>query len=133
MKLTENQLRKLIRKTIKDNWGLVKEQSGRPPATQDYVLKMLGKHGKRGLGAAASGDFISAANAVMDALWVDDPWPEDEEALEDMIQDAEVQSLEDLAAVGAEWLTKFRQGGWHDHSKPVDWDNFPNSLRRRPR
>ena len=139
MKLTENQLRKVIRKTIKDNWNLVSEQSGRP-AGPGYVLQALGNksaldgraYGVKGLEAAMNGDFIAAGTAILDALWVDDLWPEDEEALEDIIQNANVQTMEDLAAAGSEWLDEFRKGGWHDHSQPYPEKGL-KSLYTRPR
>jgi DNA-binding protein YbaB len=64
--------------------------------------------------ALEADDIQMAARALQDSMWIDDSWPEDDEALEDMLTDAAAQTIEDVAAVGAEWLTQFRQGGWHE-------------------
>jgi hypothetical protein len=113
MRINNRRLRSLIRS------ALISE-SGRPAATPDYVSKSLqgkamgpGKgstFGELAMAAVEAGDYRKAANSVMDALWVDDPWPEDEQALEDML--ASAQGIEDVAVAGAEWLTQFRSGGY---------------------
>lgn len=112
MKITKRRLRKLIRER------LLREGGG--PASPAYVSKSLqgnalgpGKgstFGELAMAAVEAGDYRKAANSVMDALWIDDPWPEDEQALEDML--AQAQGIEDVAAIGAEWLTQFRSGGY---------------------
>jgi hypothetical protein len=91
-----------------------------PPSGPDYVANMLkgqaqgpGKgftFGELAMDAIATGDFRKAASKVMDALWVDDPWPQDVQALEDTL--AQAQTVDDVASLGAEWLTIFRQDGF---------------------
>jgi len=119
--------RQLLKEIIRSN--RLSETSNRPPATPDMVMSALrqGKNARSGepfmidaLEALDNNDEQRAADAIMNALWVDDPWPEDEEALEDMIMAIDMAGdvEQQLADAGSSWLTKFRQGGWRDHSKP---------------
>ena len=91
------------------------------PMTPEYVQKsMMGKGAVSGrvfmdiaLEAIEIGDFRTAANAVMDGLWIDDPPPGAEKELEQMMADVgdrvEFQGAngpEHVAQVAAEWGTK---------------------------
>jgi hypothetical protein len=118
MRITRRQLKRIIREQV--------EASGRPSGP-DYVASMLdgqaqgpGKgftFGELAMDAVADGDLRKAANKVMDALWVDDPWPEDEQALEDML--AQAKTVEDVAAIGADWLDGFRAGAYTSENQKM--------------
>jgi pyruvate/oxaloacetate carboxyltransferase len=107
MKITRRQLRKIIKETV-DMALPAKEVM-----TPDYVLNALtkGKSVRSGvpflntaMDGIAAGDGRTAANAVMDALWVDDPPPGASEELENIVLDAKDE--DDLAAIAAEWGTR---------------------------
>jgi len=115
MKITKRQLRRLVRE------ALIKESRG--PATPEYVYSALKTpaaagpnkgvpFGEIAMDAAVASEWQAAANAVMNALWVDDPWQKDVEALEDMLAEVDPGDIPDLALVGAKWLTIFRQDGF---------------------
>lgn len=126
MKVTQGQLRRIIRERLeaglsdRDHWT----GKDRPPAAASTVLGGLqvpmagpgapNPFSYRVMVALEADDIQMAARALQDSMWIDDSWPEDDEALEDMLTDAAAQTIEDVAAVGAEWLTQFRQGGWHE-------------------
>ena len=116
MRVSEGNLRKVIRRV------LLREQGGRPSGP-DYVAKMLTTPAAGGpnvgvpfvdiaLDGLASGDASAAANAIMSALWIDDPWPEDEDALVDMLTRDEPSNEHEVADVGSRWLDQFRAGGF---------------------
>ena len=107
MKITRRQLRRIIKETT-DMAMPAKEVM-----TPDYVLNALsnGKSVRTGvpfidtaMDGLATGDGRIAANAVMDALWVDDPPPGASEELESLVLDAEDEH--DLATIAAEWGTR---------------------------
>ena len=120
--LTRRALRKIVRRVLG-------EATGRPGGTS-YTASMLNGTAAGGPNAGMSysdialmaieeGDFRAAANAVMGALWIDDPWPEDEEALEEMLGAVgsnvgwgKGADPDHLAQVAWEWLEKFRAGGY---------------------
>ena len=97
------------------------------PSGPSYVANMLsgqaqgpGKgftFGELAMDAITAGDLRKAASRIMDALWVDDPWPEDEQALEDML--AQAQTVDDVASLGAEWLDGFRDGAYTSEDQKV--------------
>ena len=100
MKITRRQIRQIIREA-------------REPMTPDYVLGALTKKKSVRTGVPfittamdgiASGDFRASANAIMDALWVDDPPMGADKELEDLLADARTE--DDVAAIGAEWGTR---------------------------
>jgi|TARA_Y100000310_G_C20597902_1_gene771449 hypothetical protein len=105
MKITKRHLKKVIREAI------IRE--ARKPMTPDYVLSSLtkGKSVRTGvpflttaMDGIASGDFRTSANAIMDALWIDDPPMGAEKELEDLLVGARTE--DDVAAIGAEWGTR---------------------------
>jgi hypothetical protein len=114
MKITKRRLKKVIREAI------IRE--ARKPMTPDYVLSSLtkGKSVRTGvpflttvMDGIASGDFRTSANAIMDALWIDDPPPGAEKELEQMMADVgdrvEFQGAngpEHVAQAAAEWGTR---------------------------
>jgi len=125
VKITRRQLRRIIAEMV-GNRGAVGAEHG----SSSYVAKMLngqaagpGKgftFGELAMDAITAGDFRGAANKVMDALWVDDPWPEDEQALEDML--AQAVTLDDVATIGGEWLDGFRKGLYTSRDADPDAD-----------
>ena len=113
MRITHKNLRKIIREELRIL------ESGRAAATPDEMKKALmqGKSARSGepfliiaLEAIENGDPVGAANAVMNALWIDDPWPEDEQALEMMMAEIspDYDVEEQIFAAAAKWLTQFR-------------------------
>jgi len=50
------------------------------------------------------------SGAVMDALHMDDVWDEEVEALQKIVSDGDFQSMEEFAALVADWFTKKRRG-----------------------
>ena len=88
-------------------------RTAREPASVDYVLRSLQKQYNRGAHPSQRRGmpFRMGVNSILDALMIDDVWPEDEEALQQTMADANAQSVEELAPVVADWLTKYRQGG----------------------
>jgi hypothetical protein len=121
MKVTQRQLRRIIREEV------LREIAPGPavgppenPAATANQLKTVGAvsgvpFGDTAIEAIETGDFKRAASAVMDALWIDDPWPEDITALQDMLREigADVgwdkgADPERLAQVAAKWLTGYR-------------------------
>ena len=49
-------------------------------------------------------------DTILDALMIDDIWPEQEEALQKIVTDGGAQSMEEFAPMVADWLTKYRRG-----------------------
>ena len=104
MKITKRHLKRLL-----------KEANNTEPMTPDYILSSLdgqaqgpGKGSSFGqlvMAALQAGDYVKAANKLMDAMWIDDVPPGGEEELVQMMSQ-QVRTLEDVAAVGAEWGTK---------------------------
>jgi len=84
----------------------------REPASVGYVLRSLQRQYNRGVHPSQRRGmpFRMGVDPIMDALMIDDVWPEDEEALQQMIDAGQPQSIEDLAPIVADWLTKYRQG-----------------------
>ena len=132
MRVTKRQLRRIIRESL--------NEAGRGPAEASAVLSGLqvpmagpgapDPFSSSVMSALEVDDIQTAARSLQDSMWIDDSWPEDDEALEDMLTDANPQTIEDVAAVGAEWLTQFRAGGWHEGGWP---EAGLESLYTRPR
>jgi hypothetical protein len=100
MKISRTRLRRIIKEATQ-------------PMTPDYVHGSLinGKSVRTGIpfittamDGIASGDFRTAANAVMDALMIDDTPVGSEIELEDLLATAKTE--DDVAAIGSEWGTK---------------------------
>ena len=117
MKITKRQLRRIIRKTLLSE-GL---QDVGQPMTPEYVEKsMMGKGAVSGrvfmdtaLEAIELGDFRTAASAVMDGLWIDDPPPGASEELEGLLEPVGASvgygrgaDPNHLAQIAAEWGTR---------------------------
>ena len=114
MRITKRQLKRVIREA----WDIIDDPNpagpgAKEPMTPDYVLGALTKEKSVRTGVPfidtamdglATGDGRMAANAIMDALWVDDPPPGAEEELESLVLDA--QDEQGLAAIAAEWGTR---------------------------
>jgi hypothetical protein len=108
MKITRRQLRQIIKEAINEN---------REPASVDYVRRALDQKYNQGIHPSQRKGmpFSMGVNQILDALWVDDVWDEDVQALEDILASGPYASVDELAVPVADWLTKFRQGG---HSTP---------------
>ena len=115
MKITKRQLRRIIY-----------EVAAREPANPDEIARSLNSAASGpGAGstfleltfaAIAKGDLKKAASVMMDMMWIDDTWPEDDQALEDALAGVDPEdyatNIEDqLAGIGADWLTTYRQSG----------------------
>ena len=107
MKITKRQLRRIIKEAME------------PMTVDDVYDSLMGVQGfgpRKGLtrmdmamDAIAAGDLQAASNAVMDALWIDNPPEGAEEKLARWL--ATVRTEDDLAAVAADWGTKYFRGG----------------------
>jgi len=105
VKVTKRQLKRIIEQAT----------ALQEPMTPKYVHNsLMGKSVLSGvafmdiaMNAISAGDFVAAADAVMDSLMIDDTAPGDEEELADLLSTA--QTAEDVAMIGADWGTrKFR-------------------------
>ena len=103
MKITRRQIRQVIREA-----GLPKQ-----PMTPKYVLDSLTREKSAITGipfvvtamdGISTGDFRAAANAIMDALWIDDIPGDADVELEGLLANAKTE--DDVAAIGAEWGTR---------------------------
>jgi len=133
MIIAKYQLRRIIREAINESQTAGPPISGqldpfvgdygkppenktyKKPMTVDYVNNSLvnGKSVRSGesfgdiaMSAVMDGDWWKAANAIEDALWIDDPPVGAEEELADLLAAADPQNFRDLAIVGAEWGTR---------------------------
>ena len=108
-KITKLLLKKLIREALNE---------AQEPMTPDYVLSSLTneKNARTGepfivdamLGLEA-GDYRKTADAIMNALWIDDPPLGADEELANMVRDAYTE--DDLAEIAADWGSRhFRSG-----------------------
>ena len=109
MKITKSILKKIIRTELNE---------AREPMTPDYVLRSLtGEKNVRtgepfivdAMLGLETGDNRKTADAIMNALWIDDPPLGADEELANMVRDAYTE--DDLAEIGAEWGTHFFRGG----------------------
>ncbi len=101
-------MRRITRRHLK---MLIKESRNKEPMTPEYVLSSLdgqaqgpGKGSSFGqlvMAAIQAGDFVKAANSLMDALWIDDPPPGAEEELVHIMSQPPPRNLEDVADIGA--------------------------------
>jgi len=102
MRITKRQLKRIVKESLKE---------AREPADPSYVRNALTGHHKR-ISSDRGGFSGMTANQVLDALWVDDLWPEDEAALEQMLSSVNAKSIEDLVPTVTDWLNQFRSGGY---------------------
>lgn len=105
MKITKRQLRRLIREAMQ-------------PMTSDYVMNSLagGKSARTGesfmdiaLGSLQRKDYRGAANAIMDALMIDDTPVGAEEELQDLISLPGL-TPEELVDIAADWGSRHFRG-----------------------
>ena len=103
MKITKRQLRRIIKEAINEN---------REPASVDYVKNALEQTYNRGIHPSQRRDmpFSMGVGSIMDALWIDDVWEEEVEALKAIVANGPYASAEELAIPVADWLTKKRRG-----------------------
>lgn len=94
MKITRRQLRNIIKESL----------GGESVRTGESFLNIVANH-------LANGDPHAAANAVMDSYMIDDIWPEEEEALVDVLgglpYDISPEEIEKTADI---WLDHYRSG-----------------------
>ncbi len=113
MKVSRNQLRRIIRETINE---------AKEPMTPDYVYLAMtqNKSARTGvpfidtaMDGLATGDGRIVANAIMDALWVDDPPMGADKELEGLVLSLPPDADEyDLANIASEWGTRHFRGAW---------------------
>jgi hypothetical protein len=76
----------------------------------------------------SKGDYKKAANRLMDALWIDDVWPEQEEELSDALSAAASKHgdtvMDVIPQLMSDWMTDYRAnpGGKPDHPSHPSWD-----------
>ena len=119
MKISKRRLKQIIReeynKSLKEYSMRAPDDQRLRPMTKDYVLASLQKiiqFGPRqglGFGQLAmqhleNGNALRAADAIMDALMIDDPPIGADQELADLIMSA--IDIHDLAALTAPWGTK---------------------------
>ena len=100
MKIRKSQLRKVIREVIQGSSA----RTGQKFA--DIAVQ-----------AVAAGDYEKAANAIMDSYWVDDVWPEEVDALVDMLANLSTADISQIEAAADEWITGIRQGTWNPYAQ----------------
>ena len=110
MIITQRQLQRVIRKAINE---------AKEPMTDDYVLSALsnGKSARSGesfmdiaMDGVVSSDWWKAGDAIMNALWIDDPPVGAEDELADLLAAADPQTGGEIASIGAEWGTRHFRG-----------------------
>lgn len=110
MKITKRHLRKIIKEAINE---------AREPMTPDYVYSSLvnntsARTGESFMDIAIDGalhaDYRTTANAIMDALWIDDPPAGAEKELEGLLIAADAQEGESISRIAAEWGTRHFRG-----------------------
>ena len=109
MRITRRQIRQIIREA-------------KEPMTPDYVFNALTKEKSARTGTPfidtamdglATGDGRIVANAIMDALWVDDPPMGADKELEGLVLSLPPDADEyDLAAIASEWATRHFRSNW---------------------
>jgi hypothetical protein len=129
MKITKRQLRRIINEALNEYSKAdppkvsplldmnaseqAKALANQPAADPAYVLRALEHHYNRGVHPSQRRGMPfggMGVNPIMDALMIDDVWPEEEEALQKIVSDGGAESLEELATMVADWLTKKRRG-----------------------
>ena len=96
MKITERQLRGLIREAIEGH------VHGDPSKDKFVDITMA---------AMRKSDYRKAANAIMDSFEIDDTFPEEEKALHDMLADTPAGvSTAEVEAIASRWLQQLRAG-----------------------
>jgi hypothetical protein len=98
MNITKTLLRRLIKEAIHGHIH------GNPDKDAFLDVTML---------AISSGDYEKAANAIMNSYMVDDTWPEEEQALVDMLVSASPSaSPEEIERLADSWIQGHRDGTW---------------------
>lgn len=78
--------------------------------------------------ALDNNDLKKAASSVMDALQIDDVWPEQEEELEEMlsavVSSQGPEAMAEIPQLVSDWMTDYRAnpGGKPDHPSHPSWD-----------
>ena len=94
MKVTESQLKRIIREVI----------SGASVITQEPFIDIV-------ISALQAGDPVVAANAVMDSFMIDDTFTEEEDALIDILGGLPYgASVEQIEMAADAWLENYRAG-----------------------
>ena len=125
MKITKRQLTRLLREASKPAKPFSKEEA-------HLALNTIAAGPNAGIPfgqlvgeALQAGDFKKAASSAMDALFIDDVWPEQEEELAQMLSELGAgSSPDDVAQVMSDWMTDYRAnpGGKPDHPSHPSWD-----------
>lgn len=115
MRITKRQLRRIIKESLQRESTAYEGPGAKGPMTQDYLMQALSntvtfganKGKTRGdvvMAKIAQGRHHEAANAVMDALWIDDVSLEAEDELAQILKSP--STLEQVALAAADWGTK---------------------------
>lgn len=101
MRITRRKLRSLIREAIEGN------VHGDP--NKDAYLDIA-------MAAIGRGDYVKATNAILDSYMMDDTWPEEEQALTDMLAGLPAGARPgEVEAAADEWYRGFKSGTWNPH------------------
>jgi hypothetical protein len=98
MKITKRKLRSLIREAIAGNVHGDPEKE----AFLDIAMSAVGR-----------GDYVKAADAIMNSFMIDDTWPEEEQALVDMLTALPAGARpSEVEAVADAWIEGHRSGAY---------------------
>lgn len=96
MKITEKNLRRVIREAIE---GHVHGD----PSKESYLNKTVAAFAKK--------DYAAAANSIMDSYFLDDVFPEEEEALVDLLAGLPANaSVDQIEFAANTWIESYRSG-----------------------
>ena len=100
MRITKRQLRSLIREAISGH------VHGDPEKEAFLDIAM---------GAIRKADYVRAADAIMNSFMIDDTFPEDEEALVDLLAATPAGvSAGEVEALADQWIEGYRAGTYRD-------------------
>jgi len=125
MKISRQQLTRLINEAASEPKAYTADQAGKSLGTIAAGPNAGTPFGQLVGESMLAGDFKKAASFAMDAMFIDDVWPEEQEALEEMLSSLGADGQPgDVAQVMADWLTDKRAnpGGQKDHPSHPKWD-----------
>jgi hypothetical protein len=115
MKITKRQLKQIIRE---EKNKLIAETRLRRTIREAIGGHVHGDPEKESflqiaMSSVDRGDYVRAADAIMNSYWIDDTWPEEEQALVDMLMALPPGARADeLEAIAEEWIQGKRSGAY---------------------
>ena len=126
MRITKRQLRKIIREEAINEYGITGSPAAGPNKGRPYldvVMELL-----------AGGDIENATQKILDSFMMDDTWPKEEMALEDMLSSLGPSPAPgDVDAVAKEWYIGYKAGEYSPAPEEYDaqWKLGPERARAR--